>query len=145
MPGIRAKAVCVFRRGSEILVGPAFDAAKEEEFFNPPGGGIEFGEYSDAAIRREIEEELSAEVTDLSLLGVRETVFSFEGDTGHEIVFIYSADFVDHSFYEKAEIDAVESSGVPFVVRWMELETFRPSGPPLYPEGLFDLLSNSVA
>ena len=140
MPGIRPKAVCVFRRGAEILVGPAFDSVKEEEFFNPPGGGIEFGEYSDAAIRREIEEELSAEVTGLDLLGIRETVFSFEGGTGHEIVFVYSADFVDRSFYEKTEIDAVESSGRPFVVRWMELETFGPGGPPLYPEGLFELL-----
>ena len=144
MPGIRPKAVCVFRRGSEILVGPCFDPVKEEEFFVPPGGGIEFGGYSDAAIRREIEEELSAEITDPDLLGIRETVFSFQGSTGHEIVFIYSADFVDRSFYEKTEIDAVESSGVPFVVRWMELETFGPSGPPLYPEGLFELLQQGA-
>ena len=51
-PGIRPKVVCVFRRGDEILVGSHYDRVKEERFYGPPGGGIEFQEYAADALRR---------------------------------------------------------------------------------------------
>ena len=36
--GIRPKAICVFRRGDEILAALGSDPAVEDEFFIPPGG-----------------------------------------------------------------------------------------------------------
>ena len=59
---IRSKVICIFRDGKRILVGDAFDPIKNELFYCPPGGGIEFGESSEEALRREIFEELGKEI-----------------------------------------------------------------------------------
>ncbi len=41
-------------------------------------------------IRREVREELGADVHDLALLTVVENIFRIDGVLGHEIVFLYS-------------------------------------------------------
>jgi 8-oxo-dGTP pyrophosphatase MutT (NUDIX family) len=41
------------------LVAHGHDSVKSEDFYRPLGGGIEFGELSEAALRREIKEELA--------------------------------------------------------------------------------------
>ncbi|HLM66683.1 MAG TPA: NUDIX hydrolase [Longimicrobium sp.] len=142
-PRIRPKAVCVFRRGDEILVGSHHDRVKDETFHGPPGGGIEFQEYAADALRREMREELSAELEDVRLLGVIENVFTHQGRPKHEIAFVYQARFADPSFYAADEIMGDEG-GEPYPVRWMPLARFGPGGPPLYPTGLYDLLRRGV-
>lgn len=139
MTGIRPKAVCVFRRGDEILVGTHHDPVRNQTFHTPPGGGIEFGEHSVDALRREVREELDAELADVQLLGVLEGVFTHHGEPRHEIAFIYQARFADPSFYAADEIMGDEG-GEPYPVRWMPLDRFAPGGPPLYPTGLYELL-----
>jgi ADP-ribose pyrophosphatase YjhB (NUDIX family) len=138
-PGIRPKVVCVFRRGDEILVGSHYDRVKEERFYGPPGGGIEFQEYAVDALRREMREELDAELADVALLGVIENVFTHQGRPKHEIAFVYHARFADASFYDQDEIMGDEG-GEPYPVKWMPLAHFGPGGPPLYPTGVYDLL-----
>ncbi len=113
---------------------------KNEEYFVPPGGGVEFGEHSSVAVRREVKEELEVEIEDLRLLGVREAVFTVDGKPGHDVVFVYAARCVDPAIYEKEEVPGVESDGVPFPLRWLDLEEFAPGGRPLYPEGLYQML-----
>lgn len=61
--------------------------------------GVEFGETSRQAIVREVQEELSGEITDLRLLGVLENRFTFDGEDGHEIVFVYDGRFADEFMY----------------------------------------------
>jgi ADP-ribose pyrophosphatase YjhB (NUDIX family) len=78
-----------------------YDAAKGEIFYSPPGGGVEFGERAVDAARRELREELAAEVCGLTLLGVLENIFTFEGQPGHEIVFVFEARFADAALYER--------------------------------------------
>lgn len=141
-PRIRPKIVCVFRRGDEILVGSHFDRVKDETFYGPPGGGIEFGEYSEDALRREMREELDAELADVVLLRVIENVFTHQGRPKHEIAFIFTARFVDASFYARDEIMGDEG-GEPYPVQWMPLAHFAPGGPPLYPTGLYELLAGA--
>lgn len=136
---IRPKAVCVCRRGESILVGAGYDAAKVETFYSPPGGGVEFGERAVDAVRRELREELAVEVCDLTLLGVLENIFTYEGQPGHEIVFVFEARFTDAALYEREEFVGVEA-GQPLVARWMPLAQFGPGDPPLYPAGLLALL-----
>jgi len=84
-PGrIRPIAVCVFRQGSRILVETGCDPVKDEHFHRPLGGAILFGERSADAVRREVTEELGAEVDEVRLLGVLENLFTFAGQPGHE-------------------------------------------------------------
>ena len=137
--GIRAKAVCVSRRGNDILVGSAYDASKDETYFGPPGGGIEFGERAEAAVRREMLEEFDAELEDVTLLGVLENIFTAEREPGHEIVFVFGARLADPALYEAEEIVG-EENGQRYVAHWLPLEHFGPGGPPLYPDGLRELL-----
>ena len=136
---IRPKVVCVFRREDEILVGSHYDRVKAETFHGPPGGGIEFQEHAAEALRREMREELDAELADVELLGVLENVFTHLGRPQHEIAFVFQARFADPSFYAQDEIMGDEG-GEPYPVKWMPLAHFAPGGPPLYPTGVYDLL-----
>ena len=137
---IRPKAICVCRDGDRILVARAYDPAKREHFFIPLGGGVEFGEYAADAARRELREELGAEVDDVTLLGVLENIFTYDGAPGHEIVFVFDARLVDATLYARDEIDCGESDGAPFTATWLSLRDAERDGVRLYPEGLLALL-----
>ena len=137
---IRAKVICVFRNGSRILVGDAYDPTKREWFYCPPGGRIEFGERSDLALRREMREELGAEIDGLILLGVLENLFTFDGARGHEIVFVYDAQFTDRSLYTVTGFQGTESDGTQFNAIWLDLDAIGQDTPPVYPEGLVEML-----
>src|SRR5688500_17120868 len=83
-PSVRHIAVCVVRHGDRIFVQEAHDPANGRTFYRPLGGGIEFGELSIDAARREMAEEASAEVLDLRLLGVLENLFEYNAAPEHE-------------------------------------------------------------
>lgn len=73
---IRPLALVLFRRDDgAILVAPGFDPVKQQRFYRPLGGGIEFGERAEDALRREIQEEIGAELRAPRLLGVLENTF----------------------------------------------------------------------
>jgi ADP-ribose pyrophosphatase YjhB (NUDIX family) len=143
---IRPLAVCVFRhrqRGNRILVEEGRDRVKRQRFFRPLGGGIEFGEPARTAVEREIREELAAAITNVRLLGVLENIFTFEGTPGHEIVFVFEADFADLSLYDRPAIVHQEALDKRIRAVWKPLTDFgpsRPNAPPLYPDGLLELL-----
>ncbi len=66
---IRPTAICVLRRGDELLVYEGYEPVRQFGYARPLGGGIDLGETSAAAVVREIREELGAEITDIALLG----------------------------------------------------------------------------
>jgi ADP-ribose pyrophosphatase YjhB (NUDIX family) len=139
---VKAIAICVFRNGDRILVGDGFDPTKDEIFYRPPGGRIEFGEPSVVALRREMREELGTEISNPRLLGVMENLFTFDGERGHEIVFVYDAILDDRSLYECDQFKATESDGSQFNAIWLDLKSIGPETPPVYPDGLVDMLRN---
>ena len=59
---IRPLAICIFRNRDRILVAEGYDSVKDEYFYRPLGGGIEFGESSVETICRELREEIRVEV-----------------------------------------------------------------------------------
>lgn len=143
-PYIRGLALVVFRReDGSILVAPGYDHVKDQRFYRPLGGGIDFGEPAEAAARREIQEELGAEVDGLRLLATFENIYTYRGRQGHELVWLFEGRLVDRSYYETDEVIADEG-GSAFAVHWMPLAPFHRGEFPLYPEGLLELLTSDV-
>lgn len=140
MGTIRAKSVCIFRRLDSVLLTEGYDPAKDEHYLIPIGGGINFGETSEQAARRETLEEIGAEAHSFELLGVIENLFSFDGKEGHEIVFVYEAKFVDISLYEEPELQGTESNGSKFMARWFSRNQLRAGNFHIYPSGIERML-----
>lgn len=139
---IRPIAICVFRRDNRILVAKGYDPIKDEYFYRPLGGGIEFGEHSRATICREFLEELNLEVDESSLrfLGAVENIFTFNGTPGHEIVMIYDGQLQESRVYEQAILRGMEANGEEIQAAWKELDEFGSGASILYPTGLLEML-----
>lgn len=136
---VRVKVIGVFRHQGRILVGESYDPVTKERFYCPPGGGVEFGERCEAALRREIQEELGSEIENLVLRGVLENLFTFDGRLRHEIVFVYEGELVDKSLYALDQFQAQEN-GQPFMAIWLDLEELGTGALKLVPEGLLSLV-----
>ena len=147
-PGkVRPIALCVFRNDGRILVQEGFDRVKEQAFYRPLGGTIEFGELSQDTVVRELREELGVEVTQVRYLGTLENIFVLKGQMGHEIVMIYDGMLADPSLYHLTEITGYEDDIHPLKARWITLSDYDPqvvsTKPPLYPTGLYELLEKN--
>ena len=138
---IRPLAICVFLNNDRILVAEGYDPIKEQTFYRPLGGGIEFGERSEETIHRELMEEIGAEVSDLKYLGTLENIFVFDGKPGHEIVQVYDGVLKESGLYEQAEVEGKEAEiDLSFKAVWKSLDEFGEGKSILYPNGLLELL-----
>lgn len=143
-PGkIRPLAICVFSNGDRIFVSEGYDEIKREVFYRPLGGRIEFGEYGQETIVREIREEIGEAITNVRYLGTLENIFVFNGERGHEIVRVYDGEFADRSMYAREVVYGHEAEENPsaFKAMWRSLDFFRSGSAPLYPDGLLELLA----
>lgn len=145
MPGIRAVALCIFRRlakdgSDEFLFIDHFDHGRQLPFWRPLGGSIEPGERAIDAVRREVHEELGADIEDVRQVAVLENIFEYLGEAGHEIVFVFEARFVDAALYEGAALPGEESDGVAFTAVWTGIAELCREERPLFPDGLLGFL-----
>jgi len=143
MQRIRPLAICVFRNEDRILVNQGYDSVKDEYFYRPLGGGIDFGESGIETVCREIREELNVEVERESLkyLGAVENIFAFNGSPGHEIVLIYDGALKETGLYDQAVIVGNEANGEEIRAVWKNLDQFVEGKDILYPTGLLEMLS----
>ncbi len=139
---IRPLALCVFRRADKIFVSQGYDSHKNQIFYRPIGGKIEFGERGADAVAREVQEEIGAEVADLAYLGALENIFIYQGAPRHEIVLIYDGRFTDPAMNaEDITVQGVDDGDILYEAGWKRLDFFRSQdAPPLYPVGLLNLL-----
>ncbi|HKY53796.1 MAG TPA: NUDIX domain-containing protein [Anaerolineales bacterium] len=144
MNQIRPIVLCVFRNNDRILVFEGHDPIKGEIFYRPLGGGIEFGESGEVAVRREIMEELHSEIEGLQHLGFLENIFTFNGKSHHEIVMIYDGVLKESRLYEQAEMKVEEANGEIVRALWKSLDEFEPGNLILYPDGLLNLLRAEI-
>ena len=141
MNGIRPLAICLFRHQDRILVAEGYDPVKKEAFYRPLGGGIEFGEYSEQTIHRELMEEIGAEVCELRYLRTLENVYVFNGTPGHEIVQVFDGSLKDLGLYDQTvivgkEVDIEDT----FRAVWKRIDEFGEGKAILYPTGLLEML-----
>ncbi|ASK63814.1 DNA mismatch repair protein MutT [Virgibacillus phasianinus] len=140
---IRPLVICIFQKDNSILVAEGYDSVKKNYFYRPIGGGIEFGETSSAALAREIEEEVGAAIDHLEYIGTVENLFKFNGETGHEIVFVYDAKFVDTGLYEKGSFIGKEDNGATYKAMWKPLTEFGKGKLRLVPDALLNLIAQT--
>jgi len=132
----------------ELLVsrlGP-FEGDDSGVFYRPPGGGVEFGEATTAAVAREYDEELDATVTVEGFAGVVENRFEFRGERNHELCFVYEVAFADAERYAMASMHGVEyDSDVTYDTEWATLDDLDARDEALYPRGLAELLRTATS
>ncbi len=134
---VRALAVAVLRKGKKVLVSPGYDKVKDEHFYRLIGGGVEFGETSLEALKRELQEELAAEIINYKLLNIIENIFTYNGEQGHEIGFIYEAEFKDRSLYKKEKFQILDSHIDNYAI-WVEIN--EKNADLVYPAGSGELI-----
>jgi 8-oxo-dGTP pyrophosphatase MutT (NUDIX family) len=139
---VRTLAICVFRVKDKILVNEGYDKVKDQSFYRPLGGAIEFGETAQETLKREIKEEIGARVTELKYLGTLENIFVYNGKPHHEILLVYDGQFTDHTLYRKKLLRGArnQDGNYSFKALWKSLDKLRDSEVPVYPTGLMEML-----
>jgi len=133
----RPIVICLFSNNGRILAAKGVDSVKQNDFYRPLGGMIEFGERSSDALKREILEETNQEITNLKYITTAENIFTYEGKAGHEIVMVYDAEFKDKSLYKKEDIDVTEGD-IWCKAYWLNISDCKAGKVILYPEGILD-------
>lgn len=129
---IRPISLGIAKKDNKILVGIGYDKVKKQTFYRALGGGIEFGETSKDAVKREFHEEIHADIKVGELLGVTENIFTYQGKTGHEIVFLYSIEIPNGNFKNDYEINDEVGK---YNAVWVDIDDFKSGKKIIYPEG----------
>ncbi|MBC1223167.1 NUDIX hydrolase [Nostoc sp. UCD121] len=137
---IRVIALGLIRDGERIFVSEGYDPVKQETFYRALGGGVDFGETSHAALEREFQEEIQADLTNIKYLGCIENLFTFNGRQGHEIIQLYQCDFADSKFYQLESLIFSESQHHKHKALWMDISRFKSGELRLVPEVFFEYL-----
>ncbi len=134
---IRPIVLGIVIKNNKLLVAEGYDKVKKNKFYRCLGGGIEFLEKSDEALKREFLEELGINITVKEFLGITENIFTYNGKKAHEIVFYYKIDFDDSDYKEEYQIQ--DSTNSEKVV-WIDTDTFKNNKAILYPEEIIQYI-----
>lgn len=129
---IRPVAVCIIKDKDRLLVSVSRDSVKKETFCRLLGGGIEFGETGEQALRREFREELGTDLENVKYLTSMENIFTYEGKTGHEIDLLFEADLTNKDLYEKDNIQILDNNEGG-AATWQKISDFKENKLILYP------------
>lgn len=136
---IRVLALGLILNGDRTFLSEGFDPVKQQTFYRAMGGGVDFGETSYDALKREFQEEIQAELTNIKYLGCIENLFVFNGKTGHELIQLFQCDFVDPKFYELDQLEFAEGERKKTAL-WMDIETCKSGNLRIVPEQFLDYL-----
>ncbi len=135
---IRVKTLAWIERDGFLFVVKNHDSVKGDDYYRPVGGCVEFGESTSAALHREIKEELDTTIAIGGEPLILENIFTCDGETGHEIVYLYPACFKDPGFYERKPFNLHETNGEELEATWINLKECLRGELRLVPETLLD-------
>ncbi len=141
---IKVKAMAVFAAHGRMLVTPSYDTVKKKPYYRLLGGHVEFGECAEKTLRREMLEELAADIEVLERLEIVENIFQYEGRDYHEIVFIHHARFLDDAITRREDLRNLEAAHDE-IFRWVPIEEVLGSDIPLYPAADYERHLVSIA
>ncbi len=131
---IRALALGLVRAGDRVLMAEGYDPHRTKPFYRALGGGIDFGESSLAALKREFWEELHTDLTNITYLGCIENRFTFLNQPGHEIIQLYQCDLANSHLYTLETIHYADGDQTDLTARWIECDRFQSGELWLVPE-----------
>lgn len=134
---IRPIVLGLVRNGNKLLVSKGYDELKKQEFYRCLGGGIEFLEKSEDALKREFKEELNIDINVGKFLGISENIFNYKGKNAHELVLFYDAYIDDKDYQEKYAVTDDDSKTE---AMWIDINRFKDKELTLYPEQIFKYL-----
>ncbi len=137
---IRVLALGLIRDGDRLFISEGYDPVKQQVFYRVMGGGVDFGETSYEALKREFQEEIQAELTNIQYLGCLENLFSFNGQQGHELLQLYQCDFVDQKFYQLEEMFFAEGERKKKAL-WVDINRFKSGELRIVPENFLDYVN----
>ena len=134
---IRPIVLGIVKKDNKLLVSRGYDKTKNQEFYRCLGGGIEFLEKSDEALKREFKEELNINITVGNFLGISESIFKYKGKDAHELILFYNVYIEDKDYRENYHIidDDLEYDAM-----WIDIDKFKNKQLILYPEQIFKYL-----
>jgi 8-oxo-dGTP pyrophosphatase MutT (NUDIX family) len=137
---IKVKVFGLIRDEKRVFVSEGYDSIKQQKYYRALGGSIEFGETSLAALEREFQEEIQAQLTNIYYLGCLENIYTLENRQGHEIVQVYKCDFIDAKFYHLEKLDFLEADNQQCKALWIDIERVKSGELRLVPEAFGDYL-----
>jgi 8-oxo-dGTP pyrophosphatase MutT (NUDIX family) len=90
---------------------------------------------------REVREEIGVDVEAPRFLGVLESIFTYKGETEHEVVFCFIGRVRSR---EGVPSEGVESDGIRFPLRWISEGELRSPDVRVYPEDILDLIASDL-
>jgi len=132
----RPQVLGVARRDGAVLLAELEDPTTGERFRRLPGGGVRFGESTEAAVVREFHEELAERVEPTGYLGTVENRFRWDGEAHHELAVVHGVRFHDAAVYDRETLHGVDAGGsVGYETTWVPEPALGDGPVPLFPLG----------
>lgn len=131
---IRPIALGIAIKNNKLLVSEGIDTVKKQIFYRCLGGGIEFLEKSEDALKREFLEEINKNIIVKNFLGISENIFTYEGKKAHELILFYSIEVSDEDYQEEYKV--IDDNGES-IAKWIDIDEFKKKKKILYPEEVF--------
>jgi ADP-ribose pyrophosphatase YjhB (NUDIX family) len=138
---IRGKVIGLAKHENRLLVCEVLNDDGVLKGWCPIGGGIEFGETAQEALKREIQEELRCDVSVTNDPIICENIFEHHGVKGHEIIFAFPIRLEDQAIYGKNRFQIHEHRSCSHWVEWIPIEHFEQGEAVLFPS----ILTKKVA
>ncbi|MEM7373326.1 MAG: NUDIX domain-containing protein [Bacteroidota bacterium] len=141
MKKVRISVKAIIIKDGQLLVNH-YRTDLGQEYYGLPGGGQNNGETLTAALVRECQEEISAQVSVGPLVYVRDYIsqnheFAKEGDQFHQMELMFQCELVSHTGLRPG----VEPDSRQIGVVWLPLDSLDDY--PLYPQILKSVLQKS--